>query len=131
MPSPDLTELADLLVQASAAYYRRDVLALEPDLQGEKCRLLNSYGVLSLGAIGAILGISAYKVEQHLEDHPKPKSRGTLNPKHLSMLAYSLSKQRINDLWLQTMIDGGTTISTIRDLTGIPEPTLRRHKGNL
>lgn len=124
----DRNELADLLAHAASDFGKQDVLSLDPEVQRERCRKLNSYGVLSLSALAAIYGISAYKVEKWIKGQPRPKSRGTLNPHHIPQLGYALSLGHINTLWLNQMLSGGTSISTIADLTGISEATLYRRK---
>lgn len=122
-------ERARLLALAEGTYLRRAVLAL--DERGMKSRIirLNSFQMLSVSALAAVTGVSTYRVEQALEGHPRPVTRGALNPAHLGWLAYMLSKGRATDAWVQLMTRGGTSISTISDLTGISEATLYRHKG--
>ena len=120
--------LADLLVVATAAYRKRDVAALDRDWQYDQVRKLNSYGVLSIAAISAILAISSYHVEKALGNAPRPSLRGHLNPAHLTMLSYALSQGDISSRWVREMTENGTSISTISDLTGISEATLYRRK---
>lgn len=92
--------------------------------------MLNAYGILSLSAIGAVIGCSAWQVEQSIIGMQKPAKRGKLNPQHLSMLAYVLSTGKIKDTWLRIFLEGGTSLSTVSDLTGIAESTLHRHRRN-
>jgi hypothetical protein len=127
----DRNDLAAFLALAAGMYQRQAILALDPSTRGERCRQLNSYGILSLSAIGEVLGCSTYQVEKSIIGMQKPTSRGRLNPQHLSMLAYSLSTGRINDVWLGILLEEGTSLSTISDLTGIAESTLYRHKGRI
>ena len=120
---------ARLLALAEGTYLRRSVLAL--DERGLKSRIirLNSFQMLSVSALASVTGVSTYRVEQALEGHPRPTARGTLNPAHLSWLAYMLSSGKAKDSAVQLMVNGGTSISTIADLTGVSEATIYRHKG--
>jgi hypothetical protein len=126
MNDPDI--LADLMVRAMACYNRRNVLGLDPIIQYEKIRMLNKPGVLSASALCAIFDTTSYHVEKALKGMPWPTSRGTLNPRHLPWLAYMLSNGKVRDEWLTTMLNEGTSIGTIAELTNIPESTLHRRK---
>lgn len=129
--SIDKDELANFLVILNNAYLHKDTNGLNPEVRRERCRQINRWGILSLRAIGSVIGCSAWQVEKAIVGMPKPKARGTLNPSHLSMLAYMLSGGKVNEHWLGLMIMGGTSISTISDLTGIAESTLHRHRRKL
>lgn len=120
-------DLADLLAKAMATYNRRDTLALDPGSQKARVQMLNEPGVLSISALSAIVGMSTYMVETMIGSN-RPKSRGKLNPRHIPYLSYMLSARKVNDDWLHEMINGGTSISTIADLTGISEATLHRRR---
>lgn len=123
---PDKNELAELIVLARGAFINREKLTVaEVDTY---CRNLNAYGVLSISAIASLLGVSFYRVEKALEGHPRPDKRGQLNPAHLPWLGYMLSLGKVNDLWLNTMLKDGTSLSTVSDLTAISEATLYRRK---
>jgi hypothetical protein len=124
------TEVAELLALAAGSFNRRSTLALDSTLQAERCRRLNAYGILSVSALGAILNMSVYKVEKATIGQERPKARGHLNPKHLPMLGYMLSSGKVNKQWLKLMLDEGTSISTISDLTGISEATLYRRRND-
>lgn len=117
-----------MLAHAAADFGKHEVIALDPEVQRERCRKLNSYGVLSLSALAAIYDISTYKVEKYIKGQPRPKARGKLNPHHLPQLGYALSLGKINHIWLTQMLNGGTSISTISDLTHISEATLNRRR---
>ena len=77
------------------------------------------------------MGCSVWQVERSIVGMKKPTARGWLNPRHLTMLSYMLSRGRVNQDWLGIMLEEGTSLSTISDLTGIAESTLQRHRRNL
>lgn len=129
--STDKDELAGFLVTLNSVYQHADTNNLNSAIRGERCRQLNRYGILSLSGIAAVVGCSPWQVEQAIKGMPKPKSRGKLNPTHLTMLSYMLSKGKVHPLWLGIMLEEGTSLSTISDLTGIAESTLQRHRRNL
>lgn len=122
MTEDERTELAVFLMKASGlreSQRRRDTLgALE---------ILNAPGVLSAQAMASVLGITEWRVRVELGS-ATPKVRGKLNPAHLSILAYALSNEFINDTMLGLLLEDGTSLITIARLTGIPERTLRRQK---
>lgn len=120
-------ELAELMVKARSIFDRQDVLSLDKESQDEACRELNT-GVLSLSAIGAVVGVTQYRVEKAIAGMPRPTNRGHLNPAHLTWLAYGLSKGDVKGFWVRAMLDGGTSMSTIGDLTMISEATLYRRR---
>lgn len=120
--------LADLMAKAMATYRRRAVLALDPQGQRARCRVLNEPGILSINAIAAIVGITPYRVETAIHGMARPKARGHLNPSHIPWLSYTLSFGKVNTEWLNAMLKGGTSLSTIADLTNISEATLYRRK---
>jgi hypothetical protein len=122
----DNDTLADLLVVAKSIYDKQEFLSLEKGLQDEAVRRLNAYGVLSLAAIGAVVGVSTYRVEQALVGAEKPISRGRLNPAHISMLSYMLSLGTANRAWINKMLEEGTSASTITELTGVSRSTIYR-----
>lgn len=126
----DRNTLADLIVIALSIYRKRDVLAFDPDAQDDAIRRLNEYCILSSAAIASILAVSHYRVRRATAGMPVPVARGHLNPSHLTMLLHGLSNGDIPARWLDQMIDEGTGISTISDLTAIPESTLYRKRGN-
>lgn len=129
--STSTSEKAAFLALLAGYHRRHKVFALDSKERGERCRELNSYGILSLSAIGSVLGCSPWQVEQAILGHPRPTARGKLNPRHLSMLGYVVSYGKITNTWLRLFLEEGTSISTISDLTGIGESTLRRRKKNL
>lgn len=129
--STDKDVLADFLVVLNSVYQHSDTNNLNSAIRGERCRQLHRYGILSLSGIASVVGCSVWQVEQAIKGMPRPKSRGKLNPQHLTMLSYMLSKGRVNPLWLSIMLEEGTSLSTIADLTGIAESTLQRHRRNL
>lgn len=121
------TELAELMVKARSIHDRQTVLSLDKDSQDEACRELNT-GVLSLTAIAAVVGVSQYRVEKAIRGMPRPLTRGHLNPEHLPWLAYGLSQGDVKGFWVRAMLDGGTSMSTIEDLTLISKTTLYRRR---
>ena len=121
-------QLADLMVIAKSIYRRRAIIGLEKDTQDSAARKLNALGVLSLSAISSIVGMSNYRVEKALSGQAKPTTRGHLNPAHLTMLLYTLSTKNLPDVWAEEMLEGGTSASTIADLTGVSESTIYRRK---
>jgi len=127
----DKDELAAFLALISGIHQRIETNNLDPGVRGERCRRINAYGILSLSAIGAIIGCSSWQVEQAIVGMKRPTTRGKLNPKHLSMLAYALSTGKIKDTWLTLFLEEGTSLSTVSDLTGISEATLHRHRRNI
>lgn len=129
--SIDKDELASFLVILNSVYQHTDTNNLNSAIRGERCRQLHRFGILSLSAIASVVGCSPWQVEQAIVGMPKPKARGKLNPKHLTMLSYMLSRGKVNPLWLRIMLEEGTNLSTISDLAGIPESTLQRHRRNL
>lgn len=124
----DKEVVADLLAVASGIHARAAILTLNRDKQRDACVQLNLYGILSLSAIGSIVGISKYRVETAIGKMKRPRARGHLNPRHLPWLGYMLSSGKVNDYWLNEMLNNGTSLSTIADLTGISESTLNRRK---
>ena len=129
--STDRDELAHFLVVLNSIHLHKDTNNLDAATRGERCRQINSWGILSLRAIASVVGCSIYQVERALTGAKKPKARGALNPLHLSMLGYMVSSGRVNTEWLEYMLDNGTSLSTIADLTGIAESTLYRHRRKL
>lgn len=126
MSSATVDELADLIARSKSIYGKRGVLSFSSERQDAACRELNT-GVLSLAAIGSIVDVSRYRVAKAIDGQPHPEARGKLNPEHLLELGYLLSFQRVsNREWIRNMISGGTSISTISDLTTISISTLRR-----
>lgn len=121
------TELAELMVKARSIFDRQNVLSLDKDSQDEACRELNT-GVLSLSAIGAVVGVSQYRVEKAIAGQPRPLTRGHLNPAHITWLAYGLSHGDVKGFWVRAMLEGGTSMSTIEDLTLISKATLYRRR---
>lgn len=121
------TELAELMIKARSFYDRQNIISLDKESQDEACRELNT-GVLSLAAISAVVGVSPYRVEKAIRGMPRPTTRGHLNPAHLSWLAYGLSKGDVKGFWVRAMLDDGTSLSTISDLTLISEATLYRRR---
>lgn len=129
--SIDKDELAHFLIVLSNIYLHKETNNLNATIRGERCRQINRWGILSLRAIASVVGCSPWQVEQAIKGMPKPTSRGTLNPSHLSMLGYMLSNGRVRLDWLGIMLEDGTSLSTISDLTGIAESTLQRHRRKL
>ena len=119
-------ELAKLLVVAKTIHDRKDLYSLDKDFQDDACRRLNTYGVLSIGAISSVVGCSEYRTRKAIIGMRKPTARGPLNPAHITMLVYGLSNKSLPSRWVRLMVDGGTAVSTISSLTGIPESTIRR-----
>lgn len=120
--------LAELLVLAVAVYNDHAYLRLSKDDMNRAIRRLHAYGVLSTPALSAITGVSMYRVRKAIAGMTPPRARGHLNPIHLTELAYLLSmeKQLPSKQWLQRLVNGGTNLSTISDLTGISEATIYR-----
>lgn len=127
----DKNDLAAFIAYVAGIYQRKDTNTLDLETMEERCRKINAYGILSLSAIGAVIGCSAYRVDKAIVGMRKPTNRGKLNPQHLSMLAYMLSTGKINDLWLGVFLEEGTSLSTVSELTGISESTLQRHRRKL
>jgi hypothetical protein len=123
----DKEELAELLLYAVSVYRKHDLYAMSKDLQDEIIVKLNSYGVLNVSSIGAIVGVSKYRVERALEHEGwRSPTRGRLNPAHLTMLINCLANHDIPARWVELMTHDGTDISIIADLTNISEKTIRR-----
>lgn len=120
------TKRAELLALAAGLYSRKDVLDFDPEWRGAEIRKLHAYGLLSLSAMAEIVGTTVYRVEQAIHTLPRPEQRGKLNPAHLSLLAYSIRFGRVNKEWLESMLEEGTSLSTIVELTGISRSTLSR-----
>lgn len=108
------------------AVYNRPTRNLDKQADRQDCRALNAYGVLSLSAIASVVGVSMYKAEKYLEGMDIPTTRGHLNPEHLSMLMYAHSSGKISKLWLDEILENGTSLITVSQLTNISEATLRR-----
>ena len=125
---PSAEELADLLVVSRAIWRKQDFLSLDKELQDDAVRRLHAYGVLSVSALGSLVGVSPYRVEKAIQGTIHPAARGHLNPSHLTMLIYGLSVGDVPPRWVETMTTGGTSLSTIVQLTGISESTLRRRR---
>jgi hypothetical protein len=120
----DATDLAVLLGLSASAYNRRDWLKIDPDEQARRCRQLASYNVLSAQALAAIFDVGTTRVET-MVGHPI-QLRGTLNPKHISLLAYALSNHMLLPETLKRIVDNGTSLNTIERLTMISRSTLNR-----
>lgn len=119
--------LAELLVIATSIYSDREFLSLSKAQQDHSIRRLHNYGVLSTPAMAAITGVSNYRVRQAIKGLPHPTSRGRLNPEHLSRLGYMLSWGTATPTsWFRIVVNGGTNVSTIADLTGLSEATIYR-----
>lgn len=117
-------ELADLLARAYAAYQRREFIALDGS-QRELIQEIGSRRVLSNKALAAIFGCTEYRVEQAIgTDASRP--RGKLNPSHIPTIAYMLSMKREVGQAVSYMVEHGTSLSTIADLTNISRITLNR-----
>jgi hypothetical protein len=121
---------ARLLVKAADCFNERQKLALAPQLQMEAIRELHSFGVLSIKAMAAIVGCTEYRTESALAGGTRPRARGLLNPKHIPWLGYVLSTRKLAPVTLRQLIQEGTSISTIADLTLISEATLHRWRKN-
>lgn len=120
--------LADLLVLAKSTYGRREILGLDKEMQDDAVRRLHNHGaVLSVSALGSVVGVSPYRVKKAI-GLPLPEARGHLNPQHISMLLFALSLGDLPPRWVEEMLTGGTSASTITDLTGISESTIYRRK---
>lgn len=118
------TDLAVLLGLSASAYNRHDWLKIEPDEQTRRCKQLASYNVLSAQALAAIFDVGTTRVET-MVGHPI-QLRGTLNPRHISLLAYALSNHMLLPETLKMMVKAGTSINTIERLTLISRSTLNR-----
>lgn len=120
-------ERADLIVLAVSIYSDRNFLSLNHEAQDRAVARLGAYGILSTPAISAITGVSPYRIRRVTRPLGFPDSRGKLNPNHLTQLGYMNSWGKVkSDDMLKRLVSGGTSISTIADLTGIGESTLRR-----
>lgn len=124
----DTEKIADLLIVAKTVWRQRDILGLDKELQDTALKRLNAYGVLSISALGALVGVSNYRVKKAIAGMRQPEARGHLNPGHISMLLFALSQGDIPPRWIEEMLDGGTSISTIADLTGVSESTIYRRR---
>lgn len=127
----DETQLAAFLALLAGIHSHKKTNNLSPEVRGERCRQINRYGILSLSAIAAVVGCSVWQAEQAIVGMPRPKARGTLNPQHISMLAYVLSTGKVRPAWVRIFLDEGTSMSTVSDLTGISASTLFRHRRNI
>lgn len=123
-----MSDLADLLVVARSIWRKRDLLGLDKEMQDDAVRRLHKYGVLSITALGSIVGVTPYRVRKAIAGMSIPEARGHLNPAHLTMLLFALSQDDMQPRWVRMMIDEGTSISTISELTGISRSTLNRRK---
>lgn len=125
---PDYLEYrADFLAVAAGIYNTRGILALSKESQDAACRRLHGYRLLSYQSIGAIVGVSVYRVQQATKGMISPLTQGHLNPQHLGYLAYLLAAGKVhNSDWIKTMVSGGTNVATIVDLTGISRSTINR-----
>lgn len=119
-------ETTNNVLSKALAVYNRPTRNLDKEADRQDCRALNAYGVLSLSAIASVVGISMYKAEKYLAGMEVPTTRGHLNPEHLTMLMYAHSSGKVSKLWLDEMLDGGTSLITVSSLTNISESTLRR-----
>lgn len=122
----DESELAGFLALLAGIHNHRKTNNLSPEVRGERCRQINRYGILSLSAIAAVVGCSVWQARQDIKGMINPLARGTLNPQHISMLAYVLSTGKIRPAWVRIFREEGTSMSTVADLTGISESTLYR-----
>lgn len=119
-------ETTNNVLSKALAVYNRPTRNLDKEADRQDCRALNKYGVLSLSAIASVVGISMYKAEKYLSGMEIPTTRGHLNPEHLTMLMFAHSSGKVSKLWLDEMLDGGTSLITVASLTNISESTLRR-----
>lgn len=118
-------ELADFLTKGAAYYNERRTLVYDPMLTGIAIRELAVPNLLSIKAIAAIVGCSEHAVLKSLgPDASRP--RGKLNPAHIPFLGYLLSTREIATTTLNYMLDHGTSLSTIADLTNVSQATLYR-----
>jgi hypothetical protein len=119
------TELAGLLALCAAAYNRRDWLKVDEYEQARRCRQLASLNVLSVQALAAIFDVGTTRVE-HMLNPNKVDVRGTLNPRHISILAYALSNGTLSAETTKMLVSEGTSIGMIARLTLISRSTLNR-----
>lgn len=122
----DPDEIAQLLSLCVATRNKRDLLALDRRVQGDRCRELNRPGILSVSAISSLVGCSSRAVRYAIRGMHQPEARGRLNPDHIEYLAHLLSSRDTQSHWLPIMVKEGTSVSTISDLTGISEATIYR-----
>jgi len=122
-------ELALYLTKAAAIYYDRRHLALAVPAQNDAIRELDEPKVLSVQAISAIVGCGEARVRKVLGGDTR-RARGKLNPDHLTMIGYLLSQGRVNRVLVGTMLNNGTSLSTIASLTNISQATLYRWRNN-
>jgi hypothetical protein len=118
------TELAQLLALCAAAYNRRDWLSVDTDEQRRRCQQLDRFGVLSIQALAGIFDVSEARVAGMVR-HARG-IRGTLNPRHISILAYALSNGTLSAETTKMLVSEGTSIGMIARLTLISRSTLNR-----
>lgn len=115
-----------LLMAARVIDNKIDWITTNKDDQRAAIRKLNDFGVLSVAALGSVTRSSRYLVLSACAGNV-PKSRGDLNPAHLDFLVWLLANQDIrNPDWITHMVNNGTSLSTIEDITLIPRSTLQR-----
>lgn len=119
-------ETTNDVLSTALSVYNRPTRNLDKHADRDDCRRLNRFGVLSLSAIASVVGVSMYKAEKYLEGMEIPTTRGHLNPEHLTMLMYAHSSGKVSKLWLDEMLENGTSLITVSSLTNISESTLRR-----
>ncbi len=127
MPTDDLTEeRLRLLMAAKSAYQNRLFNELDKSLQVAAVRKLNSFGVLSIAAIAAVVGTTKSRVRKAVGPN-RPEARGKLNPAHLDYLTYLLTGSRkAATEWIKDMVEHGTSVNTIADLTLMSRTTIYR-----
>lgn len=118
------TELAALLALCAGTFNRRDWYQLDPDGLAKRCQQLDRFGVLSITALASIFDVSEARISRMVR-HARGV-RGSLNPRHLGVLAYALSNHDIRPETLQMLVDQGTSINMISKLTLISRATLHR-----
>lgn len=118
-------ELAALLVKCAAVYFDRRTLQHSKSVFEETVKELDSYGVLSLRAIAAIVGVESATVRR-IVGAKSGRLRGMLNPAYLGYIGLLLSQKKLVPELYEELLAHGTSISTIANLTNVSEATLYR-----
>lgn len=117
----DPATLERLLMEAREAWFQGEVRDIR-----RVVRDLNAPGILSTRAIAAIVRRTPETVKKYF--YPGQRSsgrRGTLNPRHLSILLMGLEHGRLKPHLVKLMIEDGTDLTAISALTNIEPEVLR------
>lgn len=125
-----IEERADLLDLAEYQFNRIGLLQFDKDSQYAAIRQLNEYQILSLAALASITGSSMGRARKASVPNV-PTARGRLNPYHIDFLRYLLRQGEVkNPEWVKVMLDNGTSVSTIEDITLISRSSIYRSQSD-